>query len=210
MRAEAEHLMPVTLELGGKSPTIVSKNADTKLAAKRIAWEKFACAGQTCLAPDYALMEESVHNEFVEALREVAQEFHEDNPMTEYKMGRIVSLWHWELATSWLKGRIAFGGASDKASLFIEPIAVSSFLLSDPVMLEEIFGPILPVLPAPSPRPLYPLLIHLGARLRSPEHQLRRHLHQRRHDTNRHPERAFGGIGGSGMGAYDGRLVLIT
>lgn len=90
MRAAAEHLTPVTLELGGKCPVIVSKNADIKLAAKRIAWGKFACAGQTCVAPDYALVESDVYEVFLESLKEVIWCFYKGDPEAKDKMGRCV------------------------------------------------------------------------------------------------------------------------
>lgn len=114
MKAAAEFLTPVTLELGGKSPVIVSKKADIKLAAKRIAWGKFACAGQTCVAPDYALVEEEVIEEFLEAMKTIVQEFYEGDPTAEHKMGRIVNERHWERVTGLLaetKGKLLVEGS---------------------------------------------------------------------------------------------------
>jgi aldehyde dehydrogenase (NAD+) len=103
MKAAADFLTPITLELGGKSPVIVSKNADIKLAAKRIAWEKFAGAGQTCVAPDYALVESDILEEFIQDLKELTADFYEGYPTAKHKMGRIFNRRHWERVTGLLR-----------------------------------------------------------------------------------------------------------
>lgn len=144
-RAAAENLTPVVLELGGKSPVIVSKDADLETAAKRIVWGKFLNAGQTCVAPDYLLVEESVHEQFLEMLRKYINEFKYTPDSEQYtkiinrkNFNRLVKLINRE--------KIYFGGNSDEENLYIEPTLLSNVNWEDDVMQEEIFGPILPVI----------------------------------------------------------------
>ncbi|TVY52347.1 Aldehyde dehydrogenase,dimeric NADP-preferring, partial [Lachnellula cervina] len=149
MHAAAEHLTPVTLELGGKSPVIITKNADIMVAATRTVWGKFACTGQTCVAPDYAMVEECVKDEFLNALQQVITRFYQGKPQAESKMARIVNLRHWERITNLIRrtsGNIIAGGHGDENTLFIEPTVVSNVSLDDALMSDEIFGPILPVI----------------------------------------------------------------
>lgn len=228
MRAAAEYLTPVTLELGGKSPVIVSKNADIKLAAKRVAWGKFACGGQTCVAPDYALVEESVHDAFIDALREVTQEFYEGNAAAEHKMGRIINMRHWERVTGLIaktKGKVEVGGASDGSTLFVEPTVVSGIKLDDPLMLEEIFGPILPVIPVPSIAAACVLIPKisdkpLGLYIMSEDPSELDFVVQNTQSGGVSlndvmtqiavPNVPFGGVGASGMGSYHGKASIDT
>lgn len=144
-RAAAENLTPVVLELGGKSPAIVSKDADLETAAKRIVWGKFLNAGQTCVAPDYLLVDESVHEQFLEMLRKYINEFKYTPDSEQYtkiinrkNFNRLVKLINRE--------KIYFGGNSDEENLYIEPTLLSNVNWEDDVMQEEIFGPILPVI----------------------------------------------------------------
>lgn len=144
-RAAAENLTPVVLELGGKSPAIVSKDADLETAAKRIVWGKFLNAGQTCVAPDYLLVDESVHEQFLEILRKYINEFKYSPDSEQYtkiinrkNFNRLVKLINRE--------KIYFGGNSDEENLYIEPTLLSNVNWEDDVMQEEIFGPILPVI----------------------------------------------------------------
>ncbi|CZR52830.1 related to Aldehyde dehydrogenase, dimeric NADP-preferring [Phialocephala subalpina] len=228
MKAAAEFLTPVTLELGGKSPAIVSKKADVKLAAKRIAWGKFACAGQTCVAPDYALVEEEVHEEFLEAMKQVIQEFYEGDPKAEHKMGRIVNKTHWERVTGLIaetKGKVVCGGGSEAESLYVEPTVVSNVSLDDPLMVQEIFGPILPVIsvqsllaaceliPKISPKPL-------GLYIMTEDTTEMEYVQLNTtsggmaiNDTMMQigvPNMPFGGTGPSGMGSYHGKASIDT
>ncbi|KFF26048.1 aldehyde dehydrogenase [Chryseobacterium vrystaatense] len=144
-RAAAENLTPVVLELGGKSPAIVSKDADLETAAKRIVWGKFLNAGQTCVAPDYLLVDESVHEQFLEMLRKYINEFKYTPDSEQYtkiinrkNFNRLVKLINRE--------KIYFGGNSDEENLYIEPTLLNNVNWEDDVMQEEIFGPILPVI----------------------------------------------------------------
>ena len=147
MRAAAEHLSPVTLELGGKSPAIVSRNAKIDVAARRIAWGKFLNAGQTCIAPDYVLVERPVHDEFVGALQKSVGEFYGVDPERSADFARIVNGPHFHRLEKLLHcGTVAFGGGSDADTRYIAPTVLTGIVRGDAVMEEEIFGPILPVL----------------------------------------------------------------
>lgn len=148
MRSAAENLTPLTLELGGKSPCVVTKNAKIKLAAKRIAWAKCLNSGQTCLAPDYLLIENSVKEEFIEEFKRNVVLFFGKNPKESEYYPRIISESHFDKVFSFLTGgNVVFGGEADKATKYISPTILENVDLKHPVMTEEIFGPILPVIP---------------------------------------------------------------
>ena len=147
MRAAAEHLTPVTLELGGKSPAIVTRNAKIEVAARRVAWAKFLNAGQTCIAPDYVLIEPSVHDEFVRELANAITEFYGSDPAASPDLARIVNSAHFHRIEKLLDaGTVAHGGATDADTRYIAPTVLTDITRDDPVMGEEIFGPVLPVL----------------------------------------------------------------
>jgi aldehyde dehydrogenase (NAD+) len=147
MRAAAEHLTPVTLELGGKSPAIVTSKAKIDVAARRIAWAKFLNAGQTCIAPDYVLVEPSVHDELVRELGTAIREFYGQDPATSPDLARIVNSAHFHRIEKLLDaGTVAHGGAVDADTRYIAPTVLTDVTRDDPVMGEEIFGPVLPVL----------------------------------------------------------------
>ena len=146
MRAAAEHLTPVTLELGGKSPAIVSRHADIDVAARRIAWGKFVNAGQTCIAPDYVLVEQPVRDELVAKIGEAITEFYGDDPQASADYGRIVNDAHFHRLEKLLhSGTVAVGGGSDADTRYIAPTVLTGITTDDPPMAEEIFGPVLPV-----------------------------------------------------------------
>ncbi len=146
MGAAAKNLTPVVLELGGKSPCIVDKDADIKVAAKRIAWGKSLNAGQTCIAPDYLMLHEDIKDEFIKELEINFKALLGDNPQeTEYFV-RIVNDKAFERLQGYLKdGRIAFGGHTDRGDRYFEPTVLDGVSPDAPVMREEIFGPIFPV-----------------------------------------------------------------
>jgi aldehyde dehydrogenase (NAD+) len=150
MRAAAEHLTPVTLELGGKSPAIVAADADIEVAARRIAWGKFLNAGQTCVAPDYVLVDASVKDELTAALLRAVHDFYGDDPQSCPDYGRIVNHHHWDRLTALLDGggfeSTICGGPGDRESRFLPPTVLSGVEPTAALMSEEIFGPILPVL----------------------------------------------------------------
>lgn len=143
----AERLVPVTLELGGKSPCIVESDANIKVTARRIAMTKFSNAGQMCVAPDYVLVHESVKEKLVEAIKETTQKFFTDKPEESYNYCKIINERQFNRITSYLSsGTKLYGGRTDKEKLFIEPTILTDVPLDAPVMNDEIFGPVLPVI----------------------------------------------------------------
>lgn len=143
----AEKLVPVTLELGGKSPCVIEKDANITVAARRIAITKFSNAGQTCTAPDYILVHESCKEKFINALQAATVDFFSEKPEESYNYGKIINEKQFDRVSTYLsQGTIVYGGRSDKGNLFIEPTILTSVALTAPVMEEEIFGPVLPVL----------------------------------------------------------------
>ncbi len=143
----AERLVPVTLELGGKSPCVVEADAHINVAAKRIAVTKFTNAGQMCVAPDYVLVHESKKGELVEQIKKVVTKFFSEKPEEDYGYCRIINEKQFDRISSYLRdGKIICGGRTDKSKLFIEPTILTDVSLNAPVMNEEIFGPVLPVL----------------------------------------------------------------
>lgn len=144
-QAAAKHLTPVTLELGGKSPVIVSRSADLEVAAKRIVWGKFINGGQTCVAPDYLLVHESVKDELLQLLVKYIRKFDYQPEAAHYT--RIINSSHFKRLTELIDPeKVFFGGHSDASQLFIEPTLLDGIDWNDKIMEEEIFGPILPVL----------------------------------------------------------------
>jgi len=143
----AERLVPVTLELGGKSPCIVESDANIKVAARRIAMTKFSNAGQMCVAPDYVIVHESVQEKFIAMIKETVRQFFTEDPFQSYNYGKIINERQFDRITNYLSnGKIAFGGRMDKKNLFIEPTVLEDVKMNDAVMKDEIFGPVLPVL----------------------------------------------------------------
>ena len=146
-RMAAEKLVPVTLELGGKSPCIVESDANIKVASRRIAMTKFSNAGQMCVAPDYVLVHESIKGKFIESIKGTVKTFFTDNPEQSYNYGKIINKKQFDRITSYLSnGKIIFGGRTDEQQLFIEPTLLDDVNINDPVMKDEIFGPVLAVI----------------------------------------------------------------
>nr|WP_323125532.1 aldehyde dehydrogenase family protein [Pseudidiomarina sp. 1APP75-27a] len=225
MKAAAEHLTPVTLELGGKSPAVVLADADIKTAARRIAWGKWLNAGQTCIAPDYVLVDESVKEPFLEALREAIESFFGDDAADADDYGMIVNEQHWQRLVDYLdQGTLYYGGEFDRQARYIEPTIMTEVATDSPVMQEEIFGPLLPVLTVPNlasaiefirdrDKPL--ALYGFSGSTRSLQ-QLTEQTHagnQCNNDTLMfmlNPKLPFGGVGPSGMGRYHGKFGFDT
>jgi len=144
-KAAAENLTPVVLELGGKSPAIITKDANLEVAAKRIVWGKFLNAGQTCVAPDYLLVEKSIQEQFLEMLRKNIQQFKYE-PQSEHYT-KIINQKNFQRLIKLIdQDKIYFGGNSDEENRYIEPTILTNINWKDEVMQEEIFGPILPVI----------------------------------------------------------------
>jgi aldehyde dehydrogenase (NAD+) len=148
MQAAAEHLTPLTLELGGKSPAIVASDADLDLAARKIVWGKFNNAGQTCVAPDYVLADQKIIDRLIKKMQATIRQFYGDNPAKSPDYGRIISEKHFDrLCTMMNSSQIIHGGQTDAATRYVEPTLLHPITWQDAVMQEEIFGPILPILP---------------------------------------------------------------
>jgi aldehyde dehydrogenase (NAD+) len=223
MEAAAKHLTPVTLELGGKSPTIIDASADLSLAARRIAFGKILNGGQTCVAPDYVLIEESVRDEFIEHFRSVLEEFFPDGNYED--MARIVNEKHYQEKKELLLGqKVAIGGGFDDRAMRIEPTVLVDVDPDSRVMTEEIFAPILPVLTWRKleeaiefvrSRPK-PLALYLFTGDRSVEERVLTGCSFGGgcvNDTVIHlatPYMGFGGVGQSGMGSYHGKQSFDT
>jgi aldehyde dehydrogenase (NAD+) len=215
----AAHLTPVTLELGGKSPVIVAADADIDVAAKRIAWTKLINSGQICIAPDYVLADASIRDQLVDKIRDAVDAFEAGDPSGK----RIVNQRHFDRLVASLaatKGKVAVGGGSDAAAMKIQPTVVVDPDLDEPLMRDEIFGPILPIVTVKSldeaidfvnsrPKPLAAYLFTKAKSVRervikevSAGGMLVNHL-LFQFSTTKLP---FGGVGPSGMGAYHGRF----
>lgn len=147
MAAAARNLTPVILELGGKSPCIIDKTADIRLSARRIAWGKTLNSGQTCIAPDYILIHKDVKESFVKAFGEEVRNLHGEDIQADRHYVRMVSDKAFERVTGYFKdGKIIYGGRADAGSRFIEPTLIEDVALDSPLMTEEIFGPVFPVI----------------------------------------------------------------
>lgn len=143
----AERLVPVTLELGGKSPCVVESDAHIKVAARRIAVTKFSNAGQMCVAPDYILVHESKKQNLVDELKKNILSFYSDKPEENYNFGKIISERQFDRIVSYFyNGNILHGGRSNRQQLFIEPTLMDGIPMDAPIMQDEIFGPVLPII----------------------------------------------------------------
>jgi aldehyde dehydrogenase (NAD+) len=147
MKAAAENLTPVTLELGGKSPAIVMNDADIKIAAQRITWAKFLNGGQTCVAPDYILVQKDVKQKLIDNIKLNIDKIYGDNPQNSEAFVRIINKRHFTRITELIdKEKVIIGGDFNKENLFISPTVMHNVTFNDDVMQEEIFGPVLPVI----------------------------------------------------------------
>ena len=147
MAAAAKYLTPVVLELGGKSPCIIDKTADVRIAARRIAWGKTLNSGQTCIAPDYILIHKDVKESFVKAFAEEIRNLHGNDIKEDRHYVRMVNDKAFDRVTGYFKdGKIIYGGRTDAESRFIEPTLIEDVALDSPLMTEEIFGPVFPVI----------------------------------------------------------------
>ena len=147
MRNAAEHLTPVTLELGGKSPCIVDKSADIKLAARRIVFGKYLNCGQTCVAPDYIYCHRSVKDKLIKEVQKQIQKQYGKQPLRNPNYGKIINEKHFDRLLGLIdKNKTVHGGGSDRHALRIEPTVLDNVTFADAVMQEEIFGPIMPIL----------------------------------------------------------------
>ena len=222
MRAAAVNLVPVTLELGGKSPVIVDKTANLDIAAKRILWGKLVNAGQTCIAPDYIFVHKAIKESFIEKLKSTAISFYGEDASKSIDYGRIVNSKQFErlaLIIEKDKNKVIYGGHSNAGTLYIEPTIIDKVDFQDAVMQEEIFGPIMPILEYEdleeviemiNDRPK-PLSLYVFTEDKNVESSVLRRISFGGgcvNDTISHVASSnlpFGGVGNSGMGAYHGR-----
>lgn len=225
MEAAARHLTPVTLELGGKSPVIVEPDAKLRLAAKRIVWGKFLNAGQTCVAPDTLFVHESVVDAFAGYVREAIAELYGPDPLANEQLTRIVSRKHYDRLLRLMdSGTVLIGGRGDPERLAIEPTVLTEVAPDAPIMQEEIFGPLLPIVP-------YSSLDEVIEYIRQREKPLALYVFSENKAVQREvllrlsfgggcvndvamqfttPYLPFGGVGASGMGAYHGKYSFDT
>lgn len=220
MKHAAAHLTPVTLELGGKSPCIVEKSANIRLAARRIVFGKYLNCGQTCVAPDYVYCDPSIKDRLVhEIQRQIKKQF-KSAPLTNQRYGKIINEKHFDRICALIdQKKVVHGGSSSRSALKIEPTVMDHVTFDDAVMQEEIFGPVLPIL-------TYSSLDQAIRTINSMEHPLALYLFTSDkcvakkvtaacgfgggciNDTIIHlatSEMGFGGFGESGMGSYHGK-----
>ena len=224
MEAAAKRLTPVTLELGGKSPIIVDETANLPLAARRIAFGKVLNAGQTCVAPDYLMIEKSVEAPFIEEYKKALSDFFPDGDMSG--MVRIINDKHFERVCNILdnSGNVVIGGARDAETRFIEPSVLTGVPIDSPAMQQEIFGPVLPVLPYEKlddcidfirSRPK-PLALYIFSENKMNQEKVLNSCSFGGgciNDTVIHlasSHMSFGGVGESGMGSYHGKKSFDT
>ncbi|BAY75731.1 aldehyde dehydrogenase [Nostoc linckia NIES-25] len=225
MEAAAKHLTPVTLELGGKSPCIVDTDINVEHTARRITWGKFINAGQTCIAPDYLLVDKKIKKDLIDSLEKSLKEFYGDNPANSPDYARIISQKHFDRLSKFLEnGEVIIGGETKSSERYIAPTIIDNVPLEDSVMQEEIFGPILPIIEysdiaeaialinsRPKPLALY---------FFSQNKNLQKRVLQETssggvciNDTIMHvgvTSLPFGGVGDSGIGNYHGKASFDT
>lgn len=225
MEAAAKHLTPVTLELGGKSPCIVDETCNLDITAKRIIWGKFYNAGQTCVAPDYLLVQKNIKPVLIEKLVAQVKTFFGENPQQSPDFGRIVNDRQFDRLVSLLnESPVLIGGNSDKCDRYIAPTLIDQVSPNSKIMAEEIFGPILPILEYDQlsdaiafvntqPKPL--ALYFFSSNKQNQERILQETSYGGGcfNDLIMHlgnPELPFGGVGHSGMGSYHGKASFDT
>lgn len=220
MEAASKHLTPVVLELGGKSPCIVDKGADVKIAARRIAWGKCLNAGQTCIAPDFLWIHSSLKEKFVEQFGKAIRRMYGNDIRSSRHYVRLVNDRAFERVAGYMScGEVLYGGEVDAAERFIEPTLLGVEGWKSPVMQEEIFGPVLPVLCFDDVEDVVremrqrekPLALYYFGKPKRGEQIIGRTTSGGAciNDTIMHianENLPFGGVGNSGMGAYHGRL----
>ncbi|MDC8832187.1 aldehyde dehydrogenase family protein [Alteromonas gilva] len=225
MQAAAKHLTPVTLELGGKSPCVVDANTDMATTARRVVWGKWTNAGQTCIAPDYVLVERSCTSNFLARLEHEIHRQFGAQPIASDDYGKIINAGHLERLQGYLQGQdVIMGGESDAQSLRMAPTVILNPDIESTVMQEEIFGPVLPVIEVSSiseafdfiKRRAKPLAAYLFSEKPDVQQKMIDEISAGSvciNDTMMfmaNPALPFGGVGHSGMGRYHGRFGFNT
>ena len=224
-QAAVKNLTPFTLELGGKNPCIIDQFANLQLSAKRIVWGKFINAGQTCIAPDYLIVHEKIKQEFIALLKQELQLAYGTDPQLTPDFSRIVNKKHWERLSNYLVNQeVIFGGTTHEETLYIAPTLINEPKLDSPIMQEEIFGPLLPILSYQEfddidkiiTRYEKPLALYVFSKDKPFAQKIIQHYSFGGgciNDTvvqfvnHRLP---FGGVGHSGIGAYHGKFSFDT
>jgi aldehyde dehydrogenase (NAD+) len=223
--AASKHLTPVTLELGGKSPCFVDETFNTNWGIKRIVWGKFTNTGQTCVAPDYVLVDKKVKQKFVDLFIKTTKEFFGEDPQKSPDLGRIINEKHFLRLTKLLeKGNILMGGKTDINDLYIAPTLIDGVTADDPVMQGEIFGPILPIIEYEKLDDAIrfvnsrnkPLALYIFSEDKMYQERILNETSSGNASINEclmhvgQFELPFGGVGESGMGAYHGDVSFET
>ena len=225
LQAAAQHLTPVTLELGGKSPAVIDADVDLRTATQRVIWGKFTNAGQICITPDYALVDRRIKADFIALARRAIREFFGEDPQRSPDYGRIINDRHFERLRALLAhGSIAHGGKMDATDRYMAPTLIDAPVLDSPLMQEEIFGPLLPIVAYDTlddaikfvnERPK-PLALYFFSRNRANQERILRETSSGGVCINdvifhfANPNLPFGGTGPSGMGKYHGRYSFDT
>lgn len=224
LKHAAKHLTPTTLELGGKSPSIVFKDADLDEAAKKITWAKYYNLGQTCVAPDYLLVHEDVKEDLIEKIKEYIVKYYGKNPENSENLGKLIDQKRFNRVAELMQGDIVYGGKVNMSKRFVYPTIIDNVSLEDEIMHEEIFGPLLPVLTFNDREEIidivkankYPLALYLFTKDSSLEEFILQNIEFGGgciNDTISHlvnPKLPFGGIGFSGMGQYHAKYSFET
>lgn len=225
MEKASKHLTPVSLELGGKSPTIVCEDADVDLSAKRIIFGKLINVGQTCVAPDYVLVHESIHDQLITSMKKHIEAFYSKEPLNRPDYGKIINQKHFQRLQGLMKDEtIVYGGKSNAKTLQIEPTILDQVTSDAPVMQEEIFGPLLPIISFKKEdeaitfvrnRP-HPLAFYLFTKSKKTIDKFLSHCQFGGGCINDTIMQVasdylpFGGVGNSGMGQYHGQASFKT
>jgi len=224
-KAAAEYMTPVTLELGGKNPCIIDESANIKLAAKRIVWGKFINAGQTCIAPDYLLVQKSVKSILIDHLKQEITNAYTDNPELSPDYTRIINSRNWDRLNQLIEPeKIVFGGQTNPNDCFLAPTLIEETSFESPVMKDEIFGPLLPILSYENESELETIISKyekpLSLYVFTTKNKFAQEMIQKFsfgggciNDTVIHfsnDRLPFGGVGHSGIGAYHGKMSFDT
>lgn len=225
MQKAAENLIPVSLELGGKNPCVIAADARLDYAARRIAWGKFANAGQTCVCPDYLLIDKNVKDKFLDLIIKEIKSFYGDNPEKSDDFARVISSDNVNrLARLFENGEIVTGGVTDNETRYVAPTIIKDVRPGDPIMQEEIFGPVLPVIDfekfdevyaiiEQNPKPLSTYIFTSDKKLVSEFLRKTRSGNASINETVLQiasPYLPHGGVGNSGMGRYHGKSSFDT
>ncbi len=225
MEKASKHLTPTTLELGGKSPCIVDKDANVEVSAKRIAFGKFLNAGQTCIAPDYLFVHKDIKDVFVKEIIKSIKEFYSEESINSKDYGRIINQGHFLRLRKMLDdGKVIYGGDFNEEEKFISPTLIEDILLDSDLLKEEIFGPILPIISFENIDTLIqelrvkpkPLALYVFSQNKKVQDKINENISSGGvcvNDTIMHivPQTLpFGGVGNSGMGSYHGKKSFET